>query len=205
MTRTKKRFVLLASLLFSIPMGLTGCIQKVETPNPIVTMELESGGKVVIELYRELAPNTVANFVSLAQEGYYDGLTFHRVFPGAMVQGGCPEGTGRGGPGYNIAGEFAANKFTKNNLAHTRGVISMARAGDTTSGFDTAGSQFFICLTEVSGWNGQYAAFGMVTEGIEYLEEISNLPSSSDLLIEQPVVKAVTVETFGATYTVKKV
>ncbi|MDO4553347.1 MAG: peptidylprolyl isomerase, partial [Bacillota bacterium] len=133
----------------------------------IVTIEMENGGIMKAELYPEKAPLTVENFVKLVKEGFYDGLIFHRVIPGFMIQGGCPQGTGTGGPGHQIPGEFAANGF-KNDLAHDRGVLSMARSANPNS----AGSQFFIMVAKAPHLDGQYAAFGKVTEGMEVADEI---------------------------------
>ena len=132
------------------------------------TIELENGKKIRGELYPEKAPETVENFIKLANEGFYDGLIFHRVIPGFMIQGGCPDGTGTGGPGYSIKGEFACNGFVDNDIRHTRGVISMARAMDPNS----AGSQFFIMVADAPHLDGQYAAFGKVLEGMEAADEI---------------------------------
>ena len=130
--------------------------------NPIVTIEMETGGIIKVELYPEIAPNTVKNFIGLVQKGFYDGVIFHRVIPGFMIQGGDPEGTGTGGPGYRIKGEFSANGF-RNDLKHEKGVISMARAQHP----DSAGSQFFIMVEDAPHLYGQYAAFGRVIEGIK--------------------------------------
>ena len=132
-----------------------------------VTIEMENGGVMKGELYPEIAPKTVENFIKLAQEGFYDGLIFHRVIPGFMIQGGCPDGTGMGGPGYSIKGEFTANGF-RNDLRHERGVMSMARAMDP----DSAGSQFFIMVADSPHLDGQYAAFGKITEGMDVADEI---------------------------------
>ena len=132
------------------------------------TIELENGKKITGELYPEKAPETVENFIKLAQDGFYDGLILHRVIPGFMIQGGCPDGTGMGGPGHHIRGEFAANGFVDNDIRHTRGVISMARAMDPNS----AGSQFFIMVADAPHLDGQYAAFGKVLEGMEAADEI---------------------------------
>lgn len=137
--------------------------------HPEVTLEISNGKTIVIELYPEVAPNSVSNFVSLVKQGFYDGLIFHRVIPGFMIQGGDPEGTGMGGPGYSIAGEFNSNGF-ENKLKHTRGVLSMARSGDPNS----AGSQFFIMVEDAPHLDGEYAAFGQVIEGIETADEIVN-------------------------------
>lgn len=136
-----------------------------------VTIEMENGKVMKGELYPEIAPKTVENFRALAESGFYDGLIFHRVIPGFMIQGGCPNGTGTGGPGHNIPGEFAANGF-ENNLKHTRGVLSMARAMHP----DSAGSQFFIMVADAPHLDGQYAAFGKITEGMDAADEIVNTP-----------------------------
>ncbi|MUK87470.1 peptidylprolyl isomerase [Ornithinibacillus sp. L9] len=135
--------------------------------NPIVTITMENGGKILVELYPDIAPNTVHNFVSLIEQGYYDGLIFHRVIPGFMIQGGDPEGNGTGGPGYSIKGEFSSNGF-ENNLKHDRGVISMARSNHP----DSAGSQFFIMVENSPHLDGDYAAFGKVLEGMDVVDEI---------------------------------
>ena len=137
--------------------------------NPIVTIEMEQGGVIRAELYPDVAPNTVRNFISLIQKGFYNGTIFHRVIPGFMIQGGDPEGTGMGGPGYEIRGEFTANGF-QNDLNHTRGVLSMAR----TMAPDSAGSQFFIMTEDSPHLDGQYASFGMVTEGMDVVDAIVN-------------------------------
>lgn len=164
--------------------------------NPLVTIEMENGGVIEIELYPDIAPNTVANFVELVQKGFYDGLIFHRVIPGFMIQGGDPEGTGMGGPGYGIKGEFAMNGF-KNDLKHTTGVLSMARSQRPNS----AGSQFFIMVDDAPHLDGQYAAFGKVTEGIDVAQAIVSSPRDwSDRPREDQVMTKVTVETFGVDY-----
>jgi peptidyl-prolyl cis-trans isomerase B (cyclophilin B) len=169
--------------------------------NPIVKFEMANGGVITAELYPEIAPNTVANFVNLVESGFYDGLIFHRLIPGFMIQGGDPQGTGMGGPGYTIKGEFARNGFRENNLRHKRGVLSMARSMMPNS----AGSQFFIMHADAPHLDGDYAAFGKVTEGIEVVDEIANVHTSSQdrPIVEQKIAK-VTVETFGETYTVEK-
>ncbi len=164
--------------------------------NPIVTIEMENSKVIKAELYPEIAPNTVNNFISLASKGYYDGLTFHRVIYGFMIQGGCPDGTGCGGPGYSIKGEFAINGF-ENNLKHTEGVLSMARSMMP----DSAGSQFFIMHKAAPHLDGQYAAFGKVIEGMEVVNEIAECDTDySDKPLDAQVMKKVTVETFGKTY-----
>ena len=158
--------------------------------NPIVTIEMENGKKMKIELYPEVAPITVSNFVSLVKKGFYDGIIFHRVIKGFMIQGGDPNGRGDGGPGYSIKGEFNSNGF-KNDLKHTRGVISMARTMDPNS----AGSQFFIMHKDAPHLDGEYAAFGKVIEGIEVVDEIARVRTDfSDRPLEKQVMKKVTVE-----------
>lgn len=164
--------------------------------NPVITIELENGKIIKAELYPEIAPNTVNNFIYLVQKNYYDGLIFHRVIRGFMIQGGCPEGSGMGGPGYSIKGEFSQNGFS-NDLKHTPGVLSMARAMNPNS----AGSQFFIMHQVSPHLDGQYAAFGKVTEGMEIVNEIAETRTDySDRPLEPQVMKKVTVETFGETY-----
>lgn len=164
--------------------------------NPIVTFEMENGDVMKAELYPEIAPNTVNNFISLIQKGYYDGLIFHRVIEGFMIQGGCPDGTGMGGPGYNIKGEFGQNGFT-NNLKHTAGVLSMARAMNP----DSAGSQFFIMHKNSPHLDGAYAAFGQITEGMDVVNKIAGTDTDyNDRPIEEQRMKKVTVDTKGAEY-----
>lgn len=164
--------------------------------NPIVTIEMENGGVMKVELYPETAPNTVANFISLVEKGFYNGTIFHRVIPGFMIQGGDPEGSGMGGPGYRIKGEFTANRF-QNDLKHTKGVVSMARSGHP----DSAGSQFFIMVDDAPHLDGQYASFGKVIEGIEVADQIVSVATNySDRPLEEQRMRSVTVETFGETY-----
>lgn len=164
--------------------------------NPIVTIQMENGNKIKVELYPEIAPNTVHNFISLVQKGFYNGLIFHRVIPGFMIQGGCPQGAGSGGPGYMIKGEFRGNGF-ENDLKHTRGIISMARAGHP----DSAGSQFFIMHENSPHLDGQYAAFGKVIEGIEEVDRIAGVKRSfNDRPVEDQVMDQVNVELFGEEY-----
>lgn len=164
--------------------------------NPIVTFEMENGGVIKAELYPEIAPNTVNNFISLVNKGFYDGLIFHRVIWGFMIQGGCPHGEGTGGPGYCIKGEFTGNGF-KNDLAHDRGVLSMARAMIP----DSAGSQFFIMHKPASHLNGQYASFGKVVEGMDVVDAIAETDTDrNDRPLNEQRMKKVTVETFGVTY-----
>ncbi len=164
--------------------------------NPIVTFEMEDGGIMRAELYPDVAPNSVNNFISLVRKGFYNGLIFHRVIPGFMIQGGCPDGTGMGGPGYSIKGEFASNRFA-NGLAHDRGVLSMAR----TMAPNSAGSQFFIMVEKAPHLDGDYAAFGMVTEGMDVADKIVSTPTGwGDKPKTPQVMKSVTVDTFGVDY-----
>ena len=164
--------------------------------NPRVTITMENGDVMKAELYPEIAPNTVKNFISLINKGYYDGLIFHRVICGFMIQGGCPDGTGMGGPGYNIPGEFSGNGFA-NDLKHTPGVLSMARAQHP----DSAGSQFFIMHKTSPHLDGQYAAFGKVTEGLDIVDKIANTPTDyMDRPYETQQIKSMTVDTMGEQY-----
>ena len=164
--------------------------------NPVVTITMENGDVIKAELYPEIAPNTVNNFISLVKKGFYDGLIFHRVIPGFMIQGGCPKGIGTGGPGYQIRGEFAGNGFA-NDLRHTEGVLSMARAMHP----DSAGSQFFIMHRASPHLDGQYAAFGKVTEGLDVVDKIANTPTGfNDKPISAQRMASVTVDTFGVDY-----
>ncbi len=161
--------------------------------NPIVTIEVEGKGTIKAELYPEVAPNTVKNFISLAGSGFYNGTIFHRVIPGFMIQGGDPEGTGMGGPGYSIKGEFTGNRF-KNDLKHTKGVLSMARSARP----DSAGSQFFIMVEDAPHLDGQYASFGKVIEGLEIADKIVSVDTDyNDRPYEEQKIKSMTVETFG--------
>lgn len=164
--------------------------------NPIVTIEMENGDVIKLELYPDIAPNTVKNFISLVQKKFYDGIIFHRVIRGFMIQGGDPEGTGMGGPGYSIKGEFSYNHF-ENNLKHTAGVISMARSQMP----DSAGSQFFIMHKDSPHLDGSYAAFGKVIEGIEVVNKIAETKTDySDRPLDPQVMKSVTAELFGESY-----
>lgn len=164
--------------------------------NPIVTFTMENGDIMKAELYPEIAPNTVNNFISLINKGFYDGLIFHRIIAGFMIQGGDPEGSGMGGPGYSIKGEFNMNGFS-NNLKHTKGVLSMARSQHP----DSAGSQFFIMHENAPHLDGQYAAFGKLTEGLDVLDKIATVDTDwSDRPRNPQVMKTVTVETFGVSY-----
>lgn len=194
-----KKFIAIISVLFL----LTGCASK---RNPEVTMEIENYGTIKIELYPMKAPNTVANFVSLVESGFYDNNTFHRLVPGFVLQGGDPTATGTGGCGYTIRGEFKQNGFSQNDLSHSEGVVSMARADDPNS----AGSQFFIVLSDNAkpSLDGLYAGFGKVIEGmdiikkIEETEEVAN--TKTGMLKEKLTINKTTVDTFGQKYTVKK-
>ena len=164
--------------------------------NPIVTIEMENGGTIKLELYPEIAPESVNNFISLVKNGFYDGLIFHRVISGFMIQGGDPQGTGTGGPGYSIRGEFTSNRFL-NQLKHTRGVLSMARTMDPNS----AGSQFFIMHEDAPHLDGEYAAFGKVVEGMEAVDRIAAARTNyNDKPRINQTMKKVTVETFGVDY-----
>ncbi len=164
--------------------------------NPIVTIEMENGRTIKAELYPEIAPNTVNNFISLINKGFYNGLIFHRVIEGFMIQGGCPDGNGTGDPGYSIKGEFSGNGFT-NDLKHERGVLSMARSVLPNS----AGSQFFIMHKDSPHLDGQYAAFGKVTEGMDVVDSIASTPTDYyDRPYETQKMAKVTVETFGTDY-----
>ena len=164
--------------------------------NPIVTITMENGDVMKAELYPEIAPNTVNNFISLASKGFYNGLIFHRVIEGFMIQGGAPTGTGTSGPGYCIPGEFNANGFS-NDLAHTAGVLSMARAMHP----DSAGSQFFIMHKDSPHLDGQYAAFGKVIEGLEVVDKIATCPTDwNDCPMNKQIMKSVTVDTLGVDY-----
>lgn len=168
--------------------------------NPIVTFEMEDGKTFTAELYPEVAPNTVANFVTLVQDGFYDGLIFHRVIRGFMIQGGDPTGTGMGGPGYQIKGEFTANGVA-NPLKHSRGVLSMARSMMK----DSAGSQFFVMHQDSPHLDGQYAAFGKVTQGLDTIDAIAaTRTGGQDRPVTDQRIKKVTVETHGETYSVQK-
>lgn len=165
--------------------------------NPIVTFEMENGRTFKAELYPDKAPNTVNNFLSLVNRGFYNGVVFHRVIAGFMIQGGDPNGTGMGGPGYHIKGEFSGNGFRGNDLKHTRGVLSMARAASP----DSAGSQFFVMHADADYLDGQYAAFGKVIEGMDTVDEIASVRTDySDRPREEQKMKKVTAETFGVTY-----
>lgn len=165
-------------------------------PNPVVTIAMASGAQIELELFPAIAPNTVNNFIDLVQQGFYNGLDFHRVIPHFMIQGGCPEGSGSGGPGYSIRGEFAANGHA-NDLSHERGVVSMAR----TNNPDSAGSQFFIMVAAAPHLDGEYAAFGQVISGLAAVDSIVAVPRTArDCPVERQRMAQVSVETFGQEY-----
>lgn len=198
----KKIIIILVSILC-----LTGCGKK-EYDNPIVTMNIKDYGTIKIELYPKYALNTVANFVNLVEEGFYNGNTFHRLVPGFVLQGGDPEGNGTGGPGYSIKGEFRENGYTKNTLKHKAGIISMARSASP----DSAGSQFFIVLADSqmisASLDNKYAAFGKVIEGLEIIKKIEDSEKveneQTGKLKENITIESATVETFGKEYKVTK-
>lgn len=198
----KKIIIILVSILC-----LTGCGKK-EYDNPIVTMNIKDYGTIKIELYPKYAPNTVANFVNLVEEGFYNGNTFHRLVPGFVLQGGDPKGNGTGGPGYSIKGEFKENGYTKNTLKHTTGIISMARSMSP----DSAGSQFFIVLADSqmisASLDNKYAGFGKVIEGLEIIKKIEDSEKvenqQTGKLKENITIESATVDTFGKEYKVTK-
>lgn len=188
--------IVLVALVFSLGFSGTACAAEEKVANPIVTLDLGELGAIEIELFPATAPNTVHNFISLVKQGFYDGVIFHRVIPGFMIQGGDPAGTGMGGPGYSIKGEFSQNGFP-NKLQHNRGVISMARASIP----DSAGSQFFIMVAKATHLDGAYAAFGQVIKGMDVADKIVSAQRNAmdKPLQDQRIVKA-TVETFGVEY-----
>ena len=174
--------------------GLEEKVQEyAKNKNPVAVIEMETGEFIVMELYKEIAPITVQNFMTLANSGFYDGLTFHRIDPTFMIQGGDPDGNGTGGPGYEIEGEFSVNGH-KNDLSHTRGVVSMARRGD---GYNTAGSQFFICVQDSTFLDGQYAAFGKVLEGMETVDGIAGADRAGETPLSPRVMQTVRVAENG--------
>lgn len=204
----KRKVNVILLMLLTVLIIFTGCSAKKEVKepeisekdikkeNPIVTIETNDKEKILIELYPNIAPNTVNNFVSLINKGYYDGLDFHRVIPGFMIQGGDPDGNGSGGPGYGIKGEFEKNGI-KNDIEHTRGIISMARSTDP----DSAGSQFFIVVEDSSHLNGEYAGFGKVIEGMEAVDKIVNSErDKNDKPLKPQIIKKVTVDLMGEKY-----
>ena len=193
--------IALSAAITRLLMTLTEkCVKKgnimSENKNPLVTFTMEDGSVMKAELYPDIAPQSVYNFISLISKGFYNGLTFHRVIPGFMIQGGDPDGIGTGGPGYSIKGEFASNGF-ENNLKHTEGVLSMARSMFP----DSAGSQFFLMHKTSPHLDGDYAAFGKVIEGLEIVDKIAQTPTDfRDKPLTPQVMKTVTVETFGVEY-----
>lgn len=197
-----KRFICIVFALLLL--FAAGCSAKKEetVQNPIATIEMENGGVIKIELRPDAAPNTVKNFIELANKGFYDGVIFHRVIEGFMIQGGDPDGTGSGGPGYRIKGEFKNNKCD-NTLKHVRGVISMARQGNQyfpASAYNTAGSQFFIMHADAPHLDGDYAAFGMVTEGMDVVDAIATTKVNGSTPVTEQRMKTVRVDTFGVDY-----
>lgn len=199
---SKKKKGILTSLLVSA-LALVGCssntVDEVRTPPkelPVATIVFKDYGTVEAELYPHIAPNTVNNFISLANSGFYDNLTFHRIIKDFMIQGGDPEGTGMGGPGYSIKGEFTKNKF-KNDLKHTEGVLSMARSQNK----DSAGSQFFIMTKDIPSLDGQYASFGKVISGMDIIHEIENVETdANDKPVKDVVIESIKVDTKGEKY-----
>lgn len=185
-----KKVFKLSALVMCMMLGMGGCSSNQPVENTKVKVEMDDGSYFVIELYPEYAPETVANFVNLVNNGFYNGLTFHRIVPGFVIQGGCPEGTGMGGSDKNVKGEFSANGWDKNTLSHEKGVVSMARAQDMNS----ASSQFFVCLDDVAYLDGNYAAFGKVIEGMDTVEKIAKEKTDpSDKPLTPVVMKNVTV------------
>ncbi len=211
MNKVIKKGVILVGISAML-IGLVGCTNSTSNQNnteesvvtiestgelPIATIKVKDFGTIKAELYPDKAPNTVNNFISLANSGFYDGLIFHRVIKGFMNQGGDPDGVGTGGPGYSIKGEFSNNGYTNNDLKHTAGVLSMARANDP----DSAGSQFFIMAEEAPHLDGDYAAFGKVTEGMDVVEAINSVETkSNDKPLEDVVIESITVDTKGINY-----
>ncbi|WP_242865270.1 peptidylprolyl isomerase [Clostridium sp. ATCC 25772] len=210
---SKKYIALILLIIIGVTVVLSGCTKKEEDKeevptvvksekgengkNPIAQIELEDGSVIKAELYPDLAPNTVRNFISLANSNFYDGLIFHRVIKGFMIQGGDPQGDGTGGPGYTIKGEFKENGFEQNVLKHEKGVLSMARAQDP----DSAGSQFFIMHEVAPHLDDQYAAFGKVVEGLEVVDKIANVETDkNDKPVKEIKIKKITVDTFGVQY-----
>ena len=208
MVSMKKRAVFVAALLL-LPLVLAGCgktaaqEEPMSEQNPVATITMQNGGVIKVELYPDVAPNTVKNFIHLANSGFYDGVIFHRVIEGFMIQGGDPDGAGTGGPGYRIRGEFSNNRH-ENGLSHQRGVISMARQGNPyvpASAYNTAGSQFFIMHADNDFLDGDYAAFGKVVEGMDIVDAIASCATdASDRPLEEQAMESVRVETFGVDY-----
>ena len=204
--KQKRTLLILAGVLLVLILGgwiASRLLSGGPKENPTVTITMQDGEEIVLELYPDKAPNTVANFVELAESGFYDGLIFHRVINGFMIQGGDPEGTGMGGPGYSIKGEFAQNGFTKNDLSHERGVISMARS----QSYNSAGSQFFIVHQDAPHLDQNYAAFGRVISGMETVDAIASVETnpSNDRPLTPQVIRSVRVDTKGAAYKAEKI
>jgi peptidyl-prolyl cis-trans isomerase B (cyclophilin B) len=203
-----KRTFFKSTLIALIVLLSVGCAKKSSTSTPatgsndggkpIVTIEMEDGSKIKAELYPDMAPNTVNNFISLINKGFYNGLVFHRIVPDFVIQGGDPQANGKGGPGYGIKGEFSANKFTINTLKHDRGILSMARSDS----MDSAGSQFFIMVKQNASLDGKYAAFGKVTEGMDVVDKlvVTYSSGSKEKFATAQKMKKVTVDTFGKKY-----
>ena len=188
--------------VFVLPGLLGGGYELRDENDPVATIRLKNGKKIVVELYPDKAPNTVANFIELANSGFYDGLSFHRVISGFMIQGGDPNGNGTGGPGYSIKGEFSNNGFTQNDIKHERGVISMARS----QAFDSAGSQFFIMHADANYLDGNYAAFGKVVKGMDAVDEIASTKTgSNDRPVADQLIKSIRVDTKGVEYAAEKI
>ncbi len=203
-----KRFLAVSALaaVLVLTVFASGCSKDPNAglPNPVATIIVEGYGEITVELYKDVAPNTVNNFITLAQAGFYDNLTFHRVVDGFVIQGGDPEGNGSGGPGYNIKGEFSANGV-ENDITHKAGVISMARQGNPYNDapyYNTAGSQFFITVADASSsLDRKYAAFGKVTSGMEVVREIAKVGvDENDKPLEDVVIKTITIDTKGGDY-----
>ena len=206
--------IIVIALVIILEIIVMGYYQKTieNVKNPIVTMEIEGYGTVKMELYPDQAPNTVANFIDLISNNYYDGLIFHRVMADMLIQGGDIEGTGSGKIDFAIKGEFMANNFRTNTIRHEEGTVSMARGdysayGLTAEGYNSAGSQFFICVNTFKGWDGMYAAFGKVIEGIDIVKAISKVPTmfdeegnNTEMPKDEVVIKSMTVDTFGVKY-----
>ena len=202
-----KRMIKLIAVILSLTMILCfvgGCGKS--DINPRATITMADGAEIVVMLYPDKAPNTVANFISLANSGFYDGLTFHRVVEDFIIQGGDPNGDGTGGPGYTIEGEFLNNGYKKNDLKHTRGVISMARFGSEDN-YDSAGSQFFIMVEDKDYLDGDYAAFGKVFSGMDVVEEISKVKvkTETETPKEPVVIQSIRVETYDVKYAEPKI
>lgn len=189
-----KKYLATALILITVAVSMIGCSSQDESSNPTATIKIKDYGKIVAELYPEQAPNTVNNFIELAESGFYNNLTFHRVINDFVIQGGDPKGNGTGGPGYSIKGEFSDNGFDKNTISHTEGVLSMARSVDN----DSAGSQFFIVSGDATYLDGQYAGFGKVVEGMDIVDEIETIETDeNDKPLDDVVIESITIESNG--------